>query len=85
MKIPPTLNPALVAAATTCPILLLGGDVGDSWEQVFALWQTALSVPNVRGLIPGRALLYPETMDSVTAIERAAALVHGAIAPGTAS
>ncbi len=85
LKIPATANPHLVAAATTCPILLLGGDVGSSWEQVFSLWQGALSIPNVRGLVPGRALLYPETMDAATAIERAAALVHGATYPGTAS
>lgn len=85
LKIPATANPHVVAAATTCPILLLGGDVGSSWEQVFALWQAALSIPNVRGLVPGRALLYPETMDAATAIERAAALVHGATRPGSAS
>lgn len=82
LKIPATANPHLVAAATTCPILLLGGDVGNSWEQIFALWKTALAIPNVRGLVPGRALLYPETMDPGTAINRAAALVHGAIESG---
>ena len=85
LKIPATVNPHMVAAATTCPILLLGGDVGSSWESVFALWETALTIPNVRGLVPGRALLYPETMDASTAIDRAAALVHGGIDTGTAT
>lgn len=85
LKIPATVNPNVVAAATTCPILLLGGDVGSSWERVFTLWKGALAIPNVRGLVPGRALLYPEGMDAATAIERAAALVHGAPGVGTAS
>lgn len=76
LKIPATENPEIVASATTCPILLLGGDVGDGWERLFSRWQTALEIPNVRGLIPGRALLYPETMTAATAIERAARLVH---------
>jgi hypothetical protein len=79
LKIPATANPRLVAAATTCPILLLGGDPGSSWEAVFSNWAEALAVPNVRGLVPGRALLYPSTMSARTAIDRAAQLVHGSV------
>lgn len=77
LKIPATANPARVAAATTCPILLLGGDPGANWDQVFRQWEAALVVPNIRGLIPGRALLYPESLDVEDAIGRAASLVHG--------
>ncbi|WP_082537587.1 hypothetical protein [Angustibacter sp. Root456] len=77
LKIPATANPALVAAATTCPILLLGGDAGAAWEAVFDRWRQALTVPNVRGLVPGRALLYPSTMTPREAVGRATDLVHG--------
>lgn len=76
LKIPATANPGRVAAATSCPILLLGGDAGAQWEQVFARWERALAVPNIRGLVPGRALLYPESLTVEEAVGRAARLVH---------
>ena len=76
LKIPATANPDRVAAATSCPILLLGGDAGAQWEQVFARWEQALAVPNIRGLVPGRALLYPESLTVEEAVGRAARLVH---------
>lgn len=77
LKVPPTENPDRVAAATTCPILLLGGDAGSRTEQLFARWESALQVPNIRGLVPGRALLYPEVLSVAEALDRAATLVHG--------
>ncbi|WP_299444850.1 deoxyribose-phosphate aldolase [uncultured Phycicoccus sp.] len=78
LKIPATVDPARVAAATTCPILLLGGDAGRDHEQVFSGWELALRVPNIRGLVPGRALLYPEVLTVRDAVDRAGALVHPA-------
>lgn len=77
LKIPATEHPERVAAATSCPILLLGGDPGANWEQVFARWETALAVPNIVGLVPGRALLYPSVLSVEEATARAANLVHG--------
>ena len=76
LKVPPTADPARVAAATTCPILLLGGDVGPGHVQLLDAWERALTVPNIRGLVPGRALLYPAVLTVREAVERAAALVH---------
>ncbi|MBU6244972.1 MAG: deoxyribose-phosphate aldolase [Actinomycetales bacterium] len=76
LKIPATANPALVASATTCPILLLGGDPGQEWRAVFDRWERALAVPNIRGLVPGRALLYPHELTVPEAVGRAAAIVH---------
>lgn len=76
LKIPAPANPEKVAAATSCPILLLGGDPGSNWEEVFAKWEKALSVPNIRGLVPGRALLYGEDLDVEAAVSRAAKLVR---------
>lgn len=76
LKIPAPANPEKVAAATSCPILLLGGDPGSNWEEVFARWEKALSVPNIRGLVPGRALLYGEDLDVEAAVSRAAKLVR---------
>ena len=77
LKIPATPNPELVAATTTCPILLLGGDPGNRWPEVFDRWTRAMEVDNVRGLVPGRALLYPEELTVRQAVDRAATIVHG--------
>jgi hypothetical protein len=81
LKIPATADPARVAAATTCPILLLGGDAGREHDRVFQAWERALDVPNVRGLVPGRALLYPEVLAVPEAVDRAARLVHPTAVP----
>ncbi len=76
LKIPAPANPEKVAAATSCPILLLGGDPGRNWEEVFAKWEKALTVPNIRGLVPGRELLYGEDLDVEAAVSRAAKMVR---------
>ncbi|MDQ2755609.1 MAG: hypothetical protein M3Y71_03445 [Actinomycetota bacterium] len=81
LKIPATVDPARVAAATTCPVLLLGGDAGGEYEQVFDAWDRALQVSNIRGLVPGRALLYPEVLSVRDAVARAGALVHPTATP----
>ena len=77
LKIPSTPRIAEVAAATTMPILLLGGDPGDQLPQVVDGWERAMREPNVRGLIPGRALLYPHDGDIEAIVATAARIVHG--------
>jgi hypothetical protein len=76
LKIPTPKNPEKVAAATSCPILLLGGDPGSNWQDVFDGWDRALNVANIRGLVPGRALLYGDELDVEAAVTRAAKLVR---------
>mgnify|MGYP006206419777 CR=1 FL=1 len=70
------IEPEKVAAATSCPILLLGGDPGSNWEDVFAKWENAMKVPNIRGLVPGRALLFGDELDVEAAVARAAQMVR---------
>ncbi len=41
--------------------------------------EAALVVPNVRGLAPERALLYPESLSVAEAVTRAAQLVDGGV------
>lgn len=77
LKIPATPRIAEVAAATTMPILLLGGDPGEKLPEVVAGWEQAMREPNVRGLIPGRALLYPHDGDVEGIVATAARIVHG--------
>ena len=76
LKVPGSDRMAEVAAATTMPILMLGGDPGADSESTFNRWRESMRQPNVRGLVAGRALLYPQQGTPGGAIERAAAIVH---------
>ena len=64
--------------ATTLPTLLLGGDPAGDPDDTYAAWGRALALPSVRGLVVGRALLYPPDGDVAAAVDVAAGLVHGA-------
>ena len=80
LKLPVVDDLPRVMDATTRPTLLLGGDpVGDPHE-TYASWGRALDLPPVRGLVVGRALLYPPDGDVAAAVDIAAELVHG-VAP----
>jgi hypothetical protein len=63
-----------VAAATTLPTLLLGGEVARDQDATFARWGKALAAPNVLGLVVGRSLLYPPDDDVAGAVDAAAGL-----------
>lgn len=80
LKIPVLEDMARIAAATTLPLVLLGGDPGRDAAATFARWERAMSLPQVRGLVAGRALLYPEDGDVAGAVDRAAAVVRKAVA-----
>jgi hypothetical protein len=80
LKIQATADIAAVAAMTTQPLLLLGGAPGPDPEATFAAWEQALAEPTVRGLVVGRALLYPPDGDVAAAVDRAAGLVERAAA-----
>ncbi len=79
LKIQATADIASVAAATTQPLLILGGSPGPDPEATFATWERALEQPTVRGLVVGRALLYPPDGDVEGAVGRAAELVGAAV------
>lgn len=76
LKVPASRNPARMLATTTLPALILGGTPGPDPEATYASWERAMEVPNVRGLVVGRALLYPPDGDVAGAIARAAAIVR---------
>ena len=79
LKVPSTDRMAEVAGATSLPILMLGGDPGPDAPAVFGRWESAMREPNVRGLVAGRALLYPHGEDVEDAVRRAARIVHGGV------
>jgi DhnA family fructose-bisphosphate aldolase class Ia len=76
LKLPVVADMSRVLAATTLPVMLLGGDSGAAPDAAFAAWQHALGLPGVRGLVVGRALLYPPDGDVGAAIATAASLVR---------
>jgi DhnA family fructose-bisphosphate aldolase class Ia len=65
-----------VVAATTLPIVLLGGETRGAAEAMFERWETALSLSGVRGLVAGRSLLFPPDNDVDAAVDTAVALVR---------
>lgn len=78
LKLPVVDDMERVMESTTLPTLLLGGDPKGSDDEVFASWERALRLPGVRGLVVGRALLYPHNDDVESAVDTAAGLVAGA-------
>ena len=77
LKLPVVDDLARVMDATTLPTLLLGGDPQGDPQETYAAWGQALDLPAVRGLVVGRALLYPPDGDVAAAVDVAADLVHG--------
>jgi hypothetical protein len=77
LKLPVVDDLARVMEATTLPTLLLGGDPQGDPEVTYASWGKALELPAVRGLVVGRALLFPPDGDVAAAVDTAAELVHG--------
>ena len=77
LKLPVVEELARVMEATVLPTLLLGGDPQGDPHDTYAAWGKALELPPVRGLVVGRALLYPPDGDVAAAVDIAAELVHG--------
>jgi len=81
LKVPASERMDEVAGATTLPILMLGGEPGHNPDDTFELWEESMKQPNVRGLVAGRALLYPHNGDAVAATIRASAVVRSEDSP----
>ena len=78
LKLPCVSDPASmrrVMASTSLPSLILGGEVSIDPEATRASWAAALELPNVRGLVVGRSLLYPGNDDVEAAVDAAVALL----------
>jgi hypothetical protein len=69
LKLPVIDDMDTVLAATTLPVLLLGGEVSADQDTQFGAWQKVLSNPQVRGMVVGRAMLYPPDGDVASAVD----------------
>jgi hypothetical protein len=57
--------------------------VPDDPQSTYASWRKALRLPNVKGLVAGRSLLYPAGGDVAAAVDTAVSLLlSGGSAPG---
>ncbi|MGH3663398.1 MAG: Cgl0159 family (beta/alpha)8-fold protein [Micromonosporaceae bacterium] len=75
LKVPVMADMERVMEASTLPALLLGGDPETGPDETYAAWQRALRLPTVRGLVVGRAVLYPADDDVATAVDTAVGLL----------
>ena len=76
LKVPVVDDMERVAAATTLPTVLLGGEVSSDPDAAYASWGAALAAaPNVIGLVVGRSLLYPPDDDVSGAVDTAVGLL----------
>lgn len=69
LKLPVVDDMESVLAATTLPVVLLGGEVSADQGAQFAAWSKALTSPQVRGMVVGRSLLYPPDGDVEAAVD----------------
>jgi uncharacterized protein len=76
LKLPATDDPA-VLNGTTLPVVVLGGMPSESIANDLSTWAKALRHPVVRGLVVGRALLYPPDDDVAGAVAAAAKVLRG--------
>lgn len=76
LKVPAGADVRRVLSTSSLPALILGGSPGPDPERDYASWEQAMEVATVRGLVVGRALLYPSDDDVAAAIDRAARIVR---------
>ena len=76
LKMPACDDPETVFAATTLPCVVLGGVPSPDPAKDLASWGRALTQPAVRGLVVGRALLYPPDGDVRSAVDAAATVLR---------
>jgi hypothetical protein len=75
LKLPACDEPEAVLGATTLPCVVLGGAPGPDPAADLDSWARTLGVPTARGLVVGRALLYPPDGDVFAAVDAAARLL----------
>lgn len=78
LKMPASDDLEMVFGATTLPCVMLGGVPSPDPSHDLGLWARALKQPTVRGLVVGRALLYPPHGDVSAAVDAAATVLSAA-------
>ncbi|WP_223907431.1 Cgl0159 family (beta/alpha)8-fold protein [Actinomyces capricornis] len=76
LKLPCVEQMERVMASTTLPALILGGEVPQDPAAAMEAWGRALRLPQVRGLVAGRSMLYPRGGDVAAAVDNAVELLN---------
>jgi hypothetical protein len=76
LKLPVVEEQERLLSATTLPVVLLGGDPGKDRDATYQRWAASMDLPQVRGLVAGRTLLYPPDGDVRAAVDAAAKIVR---------
>jgi len=76
LKLPACADPEVVLGATTLPCVVLGGVPSSDPAADLQSWGRNLRAATSRGLVVGRALLYPPDGDVHTAVDTAAKLLR---------
>ena len=76
LKMPSCDEPEAVFSATTLPCVVLGGVPSPDPDKDLESWGRSLKQPTVRGLVVGRALLYPPDGDVRSAVAAAATVLR---------
>lgn len=77
LKLPYCSDFARVAKSTTLPIVMLGGESGDTQQFLSDMKEGMTSQHNVRGTMIGRNVMYPSDDDPVTVAMAVQEIVHG--------
>jgi hypothetical protein len=83
LKLPACDDPETVLGATTLPCVVLGGVPSADPAADLNSWGSSLRQPATRGLVVGRALLYPPDGDVHTAVDAAARLMRSVSGQGS--
>lgn len=78
LKMPACDDPEAVYSATTLPCVVLGGVPQPDHAAQVASWSRTLRLPNVRGLVVGRTVLYPPDGDVSGVVDAAASVLRDA-------
>lgn len=78
LKLPAWEATPQACAASTLPAVVLGGAPSGDLAADLASWGRVLAEPTVRGLVVGRALLYPDDGDVRAAVDAAARVLAAA-------
>ena len=70
LKLPCVADMERALVSTTLPVLLLGGPVRPDMSGQLRRWTQALQLPQVKGFVIGRALLFPRDGDVAGAVDR---------------
>lgn len=86
LKIPYVEHYQLALQATTCPVLMLGGEARGNPSALLHDFAAGMAAaPNVRGVLVGRNILYPGKSAPSKMAEAVVAVIHGGLAPSEAA